>query len=295
MNGIARVKKSFTQIPNKMMEIFIKGLLGETEMRIAIYIIRQSIGYQRVWTNETTIKKIAKDIGISRSFCSKIISKMLRENKITRDSSRLKFNDNYSEWVVLTNRNAECEVNETQLLSNRNTQELASKEQINASDMSKYTLNKILNKKKEIIKERSRKSSLGEKDSKDKEPVSAINASVHKEKVGVNTLQPLSGNSAKIVFNEQAFKFENIPKEKMNKWIEAFPDSSIDLEIKRMEAWLMANPKNKKVNYERFIVNWLNRARSGLFSRAKGGADGAKEPERIKKTGFYDISGRRIS
>jgi len=90
----------------------------------------------------------------------------------------------------------------------------------------------------------------------------------------------------KITFNNQAFKFENIPKEKIDKWKEAFLNCNVDIELKKMEAWLMANPKNKKVNYERFIVNW--------FSRAMGRAVPKKEPERIERTGFYDLSGRRI-
>jgi len=93
-------------------------------------------------------------------------------------------------------------------------------------------------------------------------------------------------HGTKIIFNNQAFKFENIPKEKIDKWKEAFLNCNVDIELKKMEAWLMANPKNKKVNYERFIVNW--------FSRAMGRAVPEKEPERIERTGFYDLSGRRI-
>ena len=70
----------------------------------------------------------------------------------------------------------------------------------------------------------------------------------------------------KIIFNDQSFKFENIPEEKINKWKEAFPNCNVDLELKKMEVWLVANPKKRYKNYEKFIVNWL--------SRAKGGKDG---------------------
>ena len=59
----------------------------------------------------------------------------------------------------------------------------------------------------------------------------------------------------KIIFNNQIFKFENIPKEKIDKWKEAFLNCNVDLELKKMEAWLAANPERLKKNYEKFIVN----------------------------------------
>lgn len=100
-----------------------------------------------------------------------------------------------------------------------NASSLNSTEQTNAPNTPKYTSNKILNKKKEIIKER------------------------------------------RIIFNNQTFKFENIPKEKIDNWIGAFPNCDVSLELKKMEAWLAANPERHKKNYEKFIVNWLARAR----------------------------------
>ena len=43
-------------------------------------------------------------------------------------------------------------------------------------------------------------------------------------------------------------------------WAEAYPDSSIDQQLKCMAAWLVANPaKARKENWSRFIVNWLKR------------------------------------
>ena len=68
-------------------------------------------------------------------------------------------------------------------------------------------------------------------------------------------------HGTKITFNNQIFKFENIPKEKIDKWKEAFLNCNVDIEIKKMEAWLMANPTKQKKNYEKFIVGWLGRAK----------------------------------
>lgn len=40
---------------------------------------------------------------------------------------------------------------------------------------------------------------------------------------------------------------------------EAYPDLDLDRELKKMQAWLEANPRRRYRNYKRFIVNWLNR------------------------------------
>ena len=91
----------------------------------------------------------------------------------------------------------------------------------------------------------------------------------------------------KIIFNNQTFKFENIPKEKIDKWKEAFLNCNVDIELKKMEAWLAANPERQKKNYEKFIVNWLGRARPELVSGAKGEkANGKYIPITVGKAKF---------
>ena len=254
MNENLELKKGFTQIPNETLEeIFIKGLLSQTEMRVALYIIHQSTGYHRDWTNESTVQKMADDIGMRRSFCSRTINQMIRENKIIREGNRFRFNENIKEWTVSNNRNAQivsrnlngdCPATGTVVFSKWNGTGSNNTEHINASDNLKYTLKERINKEERNIKER------------------------------------------KIIFNNETFKLEDIPKEKLEKWKEAFPQTNVEAELKKMEAWLTANSKNKKVNYERFIVNWLGRAIDRAVPK--------KEPERIERTGFYDATGRRI-
>lgn len=46
-------------------------------------------------------------------------------------------------------------------------------------------------------------------------------------------------------------------------WRQAFPAIDVSLQIARAEAWLNANPANRKSNYERFLLNWLTRAQDG--------------------------------
>ena len=85
-----------------------------------------------------------------------------------------------------------------------------------------------------------------------------------------NTTKENNMHGTKITFNNQIFKFENIPKEKIDKWKEAFPNCNVDIEIKKMEAWLSANPAKHKKNYEKFIVGWLGRAKGEENAKNKG-------------------------
>lgn len=70
-----------------------------------------------------------------------------------------------------------------------------------------------------------------------------------------NSSEPFS----KITFNFQIKKWENITNEDIEIWKEAYPACDIELELKRMRAWLIDNPQKKKKNYRRFIGSWLSR------------------------------------
>jgi len=73
-----------------------------------------------------------------------------------------------------------------------------------------------------------------------------------------------------IFFNKEKLSFEGITEQKLKKWKEAFPNCNVDIELKKMEAWLIANSTKRKKNYEKFIVNWLGRARGGNNGKNNG-------------------------
>jgi len=66
------------------------------------------------------------------------------------------------------------------------------------------------------------------------------------------------------VKNCEVIKIEPDPKSRkiVIDWIRTFPNTFISQEIKKAENWLVANKKHK-VNYIKFINNWLNRADRG--------------------------------
>jgi|TARA_Y100000310_G_C20618972_1_gene782222 hypothetical protein len=83
---------------------------------------------------------------------------------------------------------------------------------------------------------------------------------------GKDTDSPKEGNQQnvekpeKIIFNFKSKRFENITQDHQSKWREAYPALDIVQELSKMESWASANPKNRKSNWERFIVNWMTKA-----------------------------------
>ena len=253
-----------------LIEIIAQGCLSYDEVRIACFIMRWSWGFdegvrRQDWTKEFTISEIAKEIKMDRGLCSRTINKMVNDGKLLRDGNKFQFNEHYKNWKVLQKVTP---VTNSHTYRDKKSHPLC--QIVTPTVTNSHTLNM---QETSIAKAPEGENAL-RKDTlkilKDKDTLKISTVEAH----------------PKITFNNQAFKFENIPKEKIDKWKEAFPNCNVDIELKKMEAWLMANPKNKKVNYERFIVNW--------FSRAMGRAVPKKEPERIERTGFYDLSGRRI-
>jgi len=67
-------------------------------------------------------------------------------------------------------------------------------------------------------------------------------------------------------YNAISFDTENkkliISADYKSKLFETYPNKDIETEIKKMELWLIDNPKRQKKNYGSFIMNWLNNSKS---------------------------------
>ena len=69
---------------------------------------------------------------------------------------------------------------------------------------------------------------------------------------------PLASNE-KISFSADGH-WENISHAQRTAWERAYPALSLDAELARAASWILANPKNRKKNYARYLTNWLSRA-----------------------------------
>lgn len=78
-----------------------------------------------------------------------------------------------------------------------------------------------------------------------------------KTEQGTGNREITSVSHDKIVFDGSSFQNLN---GQLKVWKEAYPAIDVEAEIKKAAAWLMANPKNKKSQYARFLNNWFSRA-----------------------------------
>lgn len=129
-----------------------------------------------------------------------------------------------------------------------------------------FKIEQILVKEKEREKEKKKKKVYKEKEIKEKEKEKEIYI------VAQNDKPP--NQKRKINFDFSTREWENITEENIKLWKEAYPACDIERELRKMACWLLANPEKRKVRYERFIVNWLNRTQD------KGGTKLTKEEKR---------------
>lgn len=86
-----------------------------------------------------------------------------------------------------------------------------------------------------------------------------------------------ASNDNQVVF-DAATGHWRIPDLMTEQWKAAYPAVNLDVELSKASVWLIANPKNQKSNYARFLTNWLSKAQdkaprvdSGRQSEFAGG------------------------
>lgn len=89
-------------------------------------------------------------------------------------------------------------------------------------------------------------------------------------------VKPLPKNE-KINFDYETGKFTNVTDTHVERWKEAYPAVDVLTELRQMAVWADTNRKNRKSDWQRFIVNWLKRSQDKAQPAAplwKGGGFG---------------------
>jgi len=67
---------------------------------------------------------------------------------------------------------------------------------------------------------------------------------------------------AKISFDPQSGKLNNVPELLLIKWKDLYPTINIADEIKKAETWLVVEPTRRKKNYETFLNKWMSNTKT---------------------------------
>lgn len=90
--------KSFTKIPNDILESFYSSALTTTQYRVMLYIIRKTYGFNKQDGDYIAIAKMANDLGYLRNNLSRTISELENMGMIevyrewSRRGNRIKIN-----------------------------------------------------------------------------------------------------------------------------------------------------------------------------------------------------------
>lgn len=120
------IPKNSTPIKNEILiDIFAKGKLTQPELRIVLYIIRWSWGFdgkhrRQDFTKELSKREISKDIGMDEGLLNRTINKMTKENKIVVKDRCYQFNEHLENWKNLTHSQTTNDKNDKKLDSQSN-------------------------------------------------------------------------------------------------------------------------------------------------------------------------------
>lgn len=234
------VAYGFTQIPNDLLIALARaqicGMITSRERAVIDFIIRYAYGYQK---NIAVLKTsfIAKELGTTADNISHILKRLENKNIILRNFEDILINCHYEEWKNLKLPNRFNIKNKSSCKNSKESANIGIDNSINKElKIASMSIDNIINMNDKQNQLKANSDSF-------------LNKNINKNN--------------NIYFNGKTFKFENIPREKIDKWCKAFPIIDVEQELKKMEAWLSANPKRRKKNYEKFIVNWLLRAKGG--------------------------------
>jgi len=111
-----------------------------------------------------------------------------------------------------------------------------------------------------------------------------------------STAAPERQKTTKIDFDFATRKFSDIDDPMISFWADAYPACDVVYELKRMAAWLVANPKKRKSDYARFINDWLKREQDNGGSKRNAvagnrGAAGKQSPHNKAGIGWAEAAG----
>jgi len=254
MNGNPELKEGFTQIANELLTALAKaqmqGTITSRERAVIDFVIRYTYGYHEEIGNLRT-SFIAKELETTPNYITHLLKRLIEKNIILKDGNEIAFNKHYNDWETVKLPYHKSKLFREKVAADGNSGNSITPKVITVSHNSDNSI--TIDPKQEQLK------------------TNLINPLNKTNKYNINkTIKKEIIKERKITFNRSTFKFENIPKEKIDKWKEAFLNCNVDLELKKMEAWLMANPTKHKKNYEKFIVNWLSRAKGEENAKNKG-------------------------
>lgn len=73
-------------------------------------------------------------------------------------------------------------------------------------------------------------------------------------------------------------EYFQVPEWRILEWEQLYAPLNVRMELLKMHQWLEANPRRRKKNYHRFIINWLNKNYAQVATAQVQARMAAKQP-----------------
>lgn len=237
-----QLENGYTKLANELLEALISSGLTARQWAVVMAIIRKTYGFNKK-ADEIGLSQLSHMTGIDKAHLSRTVRELEAAGVINREAGThghsLSINKRHRQWGLLKEQ---PQLPKKQPLPN---------EQPGGCQNSNEGV--------------AESATLG---LPNEQPQNTYQKTTQK-----TTPKERGATSEKISLDADG-KWSNVPASLMANWKKAYPALSLDAELSKAAAWIIANPKNKKSNYARYLTNWLSRAQD-VAPKKRGGSDEA--------------------
>lgn len=244
--ALPQLENGYTKLANELLEALIGAGLTARQWAVVMAIIRKTYGFNKK-ADEIGLSQLAVMTGIDKTHLSRTVRELEAAKVIHRQAGThahsLSINKKHSQWGLLK----EQRVAESATVTKTATGGC----RISTLGVAESALLELPNEQPQNTTQKT------------------------DQKTTPKEIAP----SGKISLDADG-RWIDISSILLATWKEAYPALSLDAELAKAAAWIIANPKNKKSNYARFLTNWLTRAQDKAPKQG-GGNDQDNRPKLV--------------
>lgn len=239
-----QLENGYTKLANELLDALISARLTARQWAVVMAIIRKTYGFNKK-ADEIGLSQLAAMTGVDKTHLSRTVRELEAAKVINREAGT------HAHTLSINKKHAQWELPKEQRVAESATvaKEATGGCRISTKGVAESALLELPNE----------------------QPQNTSQKTTPKE-----TTAP----SGKISLDAEG-NWVGIPTHLTATWNKAYPALSLDAELSKAAAWIIANPKNKKSNYARFLTNWLSNAQDRAPKRSGGNQDQSDDRPRL--------------
>lgn len=96
--SLPHLEKGFLRLPNKLCETIYKRSFTAYELRLLLWVIRSSYGWNRKQTQAFGLRRLARELGVNHGSLHSCIKRLIKRGILIRQGSTFQIEKNYEFW-----------------------------------------------------------------------------------------------------------------------------------------------------------------------------------------------------